>query len=258
VLNRGSAIVRSAGIWPRRLATLEVPGRRTGRVISFPVVIADHEGERYLVAMFGEGTNWVRNVRAAEGRAVVMAVARSCASRRSIRQRGRRSCAATSPARRELGPTSRLIAMRPWKSSSRSHRRSPSFASRPSRQQAVLRAEIVTRRLMLASALAAALGLLAAACGGGGHRGRETTSSTSTTLAAQQQGGQIFQARCASCHDARLAAQVTRDFPNIDDEIAVVTNGRASPLETMPSFGDVLTSAQIRDAVEYTRVQLGK
>jgi hypothetical protein len=47
VLNRGSAIVHSAGIWPSRLATLEVPGRRTGRVISFPVVIAGHEGERY-------------------------------------------------------------------------------------------------------------------------------------------------------------------------------------------------------------------
>jgi hypothetical protein len=71
VLNRGSAIVHSAGIWPSRLATLEVPGRRTGRTISFPVVIADHEGERYLVAMLGEDTNWVGNVRAAAGRAVL-------------------------------------------------------------------------------------------------------------------------------------------------------------------------------------------
>jgi deazaflavin-dependent oxidoreductase (nitroreductase family) len=71
VLNRGSAIVQSAGIWPSRLATLEVPGRRTGRTISFPVVIADHEGDRYLVAMLGEDTNWVRNVRAAGGRAVL-------------------------------------------------------------------------------------------------------------------------------------------------------------------------------------------
>jgi hypothetical protein len=71
LLNRGSAIAHSAGIWPSRLATLEVPGRRTGRTISFPVVIADHEGERYLVAMLGEGTNWVRNVRAADGRAVL-------------------------------------------------------------------------------------------------------------------------------------------------------------------------------------------
>jgi deazaflavin-dependent oxidoreductase (nitroreductase family) len=71
LLNRGSAIAHSAGIWPTRLATLEVPGRRTGRLISFPVVIANYDGERYLVAMLGEHTNWVRNVRAAGGRAVL-------------------------------------------------------------------------------------------------------------------------------------------------------------------------------------------
>jgi hypothetical protein len=70
LLDRGSAFAHSAGIWPSRLATLEVPGRRSGRVISFPVVIADYEGERYLVAMLGEDTNWVRNVRAAGGRVV--------------------------------------------------------------------------------------------------------------------------------------------------------------------------------------------
>ena len=71
VLNRGSAIAHAAGIWPSRLATLEVPGRRTGHIISFPVVIADYEGESYLVAMLGERTNWVRNLRAAGGRAVL-------------------------------------------------------------------------------------------------------------------------------------------------------------------------------------------
>jgi hypothetical protein len=48
-----------------------VPGRRSGRLISFPVVIANHDGERYLVAMLGEHTNWVRNVRAAGGRAML-------------------------------------------------------------------------------------------------------------------------------------------------------------------------------------------
>jgi len=52
--------------------------------------------------------------------------------------------------------------------------------------------------------------------------------------------------------------EVARDFPNIDDEIAVVTNGRVSSLETMPSFAGVLTTTQIRAVVEYTRVQLGK
>ena len=69
--NRMSALVFATGIWPTRLGTLEVRGRRTGRTISFPVVIADHEGERYLVAMLGDQAAWVRNVRADGGRAVL-------------------------------------------------------------------------------------------------------------------------------------------------------------------------------------------
>jgi hypothetical protein len=48
-----------------------VTGRRTGRAISFPLVMADYEGERYLVSMLGDGANWVRNVRAAGGHAVL-------------------------------------------------------------------------------------------------------------------------------------------------------------------------------------------
>jgi F420H(2)-dependent quinone reductase len=71
VLNRGQAVLHSAGIWPKRLATLEVVGRRSGRRISLPIVIADYEGERYLVAMLGEDAGWVANVRAAEGRAAL-------------------------------------------------------------------------------------------------------------------------------------------------------------------------------------------
>ena len=71
LLNRGQATLHSAGIWPKRLATLEVRGRRSGQQRSLPVVIADLEGERYLVAMLGEGTGWVANVRAADGRAVL-------------------------------------------------------------------------------------------------------------------------------------------------------------------------------------------
>lgn len=39
--------------------------------MSLPLVVADVGGERYLVSMLGEGTNWVRNVRAAEGEAVL-------------------------------------------------------------------------------------------------------------------------------------------------------------------------------------------
>jgi F420H(2)-dependent quinone reductase len=61
----------SAGLTPRRLAALEVRGRDSGSLRSFPVVVADYQGERYVVAMLGEGTNWVANVRAADGRAVL-------------------------------------------------------------------------------------------------------------------------------------------------------------------------------------------
>jgi hypothetical protein len=40
-------------------------------MISFPVAIADYDGERYLVSMLGANVNWVRNVRAADGNAVL-------------------------------------------------------------------------------------------------------------------------------------------------------------------------------------------
>ena len=58
----------ASGWAPKQLHSLEVRGRRSGRSIAFPVVVADYEGERYLVAMLGEGANWVANVRAAGGR----------------------------------------------------------------------------------------------------------------------------------------------------------------------------------------------
>ena len=53
------------------MKALEVRGRRSGRLRSFPVVVADCGGERYLVAMLGEGANWAANVRAADGEAVL-------------------------------------------------------------------------------------------------------------------------------------------------------------------------------------------
>ena len=71
VLNRMWAVVWGAGLWPGRMSTLEVRGRRSGRPVSLPVVVADHEGERYLVAMLGERSAWVSNVRAAGGSAVL-------------------------------------------------------------------------------------------------------------------------------------------------------------------------------------------
>ena len=40
-------------------------------VISFPVVSADYDSERYLVSMLGDRADWVRNVHAPSGRAVL-------------------------------------------------------------------------------------------------------------------------------------------------------------------------------------------
>ena len=69
--NNASAWVFGAGIWPERVAALEVVGRRLGRVSSFPVAIADLGGKNYLVSMLGDRANWVLNVRADGGRAVL-------------------------------------------------------------------------------------------------------------------------------------------------------------------------------------------
>jgi len=55
------------GLLPRRWVTLEVRGRRTGTLTRFPLGMADVGGQWYVVSMLGE-CNWVRNVRAAQGR----------------------------------------------------------------------------------------------------------------------------------------------------------------------------------------------
>ena len=65
------AAVFSSGVAPDYLATLEVTGRRSGRTISLPVVVTMLDGQRYLVSMLGDDAQWVQNVRAAAGRAVL-------------------------------------------------------------------------------------------------------------------------------------------------------------------------------------------
>jgi hypothetical protein len=71
VVNRGTAAVFASGLATDRLVTLEVTGQRTGRTVSLPLVMAVLDGERYLVSMLGPGAAWVRNVKAAGGRAVL-------------------------------------------------------------------------------------------------------------------------------------------------------------------------------------------
>jgi len=70
-LNRLWAAVHALGIAPDYLVTLEVVGRRSGRTIALPMVVAVVDGARYLVSMLGDDVAWVRNVRAAGGEAVL-------------------------------------------------------------------------------------------------------------------------------------------------------------------------------------------
>jgi deazaflavin-dependent oxidoreductase (nitroreductase family) len=77
-LSRFWVAALAVGLLPRRGATLEVPGRRSGRPTRFPLVTVEVDGHWYLVSMLGEDCNWVRNVRAAGGRV-------------TLRRRGRRT-----------------------------------------------------------------------------------------------------------------------------------------------------------------------
>jgi deazaflavin-dependent oxidoreductase (nitroreductase family) len=69
--NRVSGWWSGLGLPPRFMAVLEVPGRKSGHRRSNPVVIATVEGSGYLVSMLGSGSEWVKNVEAAQGDAVI-------------------------------------------------------------------------------------------------------------------------------------------------------------------------------------------
>ncbi|MBF6237516.1 nitroreductase family deazaflavin-dependent oxidoreductase [Nocardia otitidiscaviarum] len=71
VQNRASAWLFALGIAPHRVAALGIVGRRSGRLIWFPIVLTEVDGERYVVSMLGPDVNWVRNLAAAHGRAVL-------------------------------------------------------------------------------------------------------------------------------------------------------------------------------------------
>jgi deazaflavin-dependent oxidoreductase (nitroreductase family) len=55
-----------------RGVTLETRGRRSGKPVSLPVVVADYAGSHHLVSMLGGEANWVRNVHAADGQATLV------------------------------------------------------------------------------------------------------------------------------------------------------------------------------------------
>jgi hypothetical protein len=76
LLNRGWAAVHAAGLAADYLVTLDVVGRKLGKIVSLPLVMVAVDGQRYLVSMLGDDAQWVQNVRAAGGKAVLRAGSR--------------------------------------------------------------------------------------------------------------------------------------------------------------------------------------
>ena len=65
----------AAGPIPRLVpwaCVLDVLGRKSGAVTRVPLVIIRFRRSWYLVSMFGDDANWVRNLRAADGRAMIV------------------------------------------------------------------------------------------------------------------------------------------------------------------------------------------
>ena len=72
LLNRWFATVHASGRAPDHWVTLQLVGRRSGRTISFPLVMVVLDEERFLVSMLGRDVAWVRNLEAAAGHAVLL------------------------------------------------------------------------------------------------------------------------------------------------------------------------------------------
>ena len=70
-VNRFQGWLSGIGLPPSYVAALEVRGRLSGRTRSNPVVITTVDGKRYLVSMLGPESDWVKNVEAARGQAVI-------------------------------------------------------------------------------------------------------------------------------------------------------------------------------------------
>jgi hypothetical protein len=70
VWSRMYAWVSGLGLLPRILLTLQTKDG-SGRICATILVVATYQGQRYLVSMLGEGSEWVKNVRAAGGIAAI-------------------------------------------------------------------------------------------------------------------------------------------------------------------------------------------
>ncbi|WP_217995776.1 nitroreductase/quinone reductase family protein [Kribbia dieselivorans] len=72
VLNGLWSKIGASGVTRGVVTRLEVRGRTSGDPVTFPLMPVRVDGEFYLVAMLGERAQWVKNVRAADGHAVLI------------------------------------------------------------------------------------------------------------------------------------------------------------------------------------------
>ena len=111
-----------------------------------------------------------------------------------------------------------------------------------------------TPRALFAGLAVVAVATAFAACGG------ESAPATPTDPVLAQ-GQQIYNQKCASCHGkggnggmgVKLADVVEARYPNIDDQIAVIAEGRGS----MPGFGGQLSEEEMLAVARYEREVLG-
>jgi deazaflavin-dependent oxidoreductase (nitroreductase family) len=64
IINRIMKAMIGLGIGPGQMHMLTVKGRKSGKLYTTPISIVSQEGERYLVAPYGD-VGWVKNARAA-------------------------------------------------------------------------------------------------------------------------------------------------------------------------------------------------
>jgi mono/diheme cytochrome c family protein len=103
-----------------------------------------------------------------------------------------------------------------------------------------------TPRALLAGLVVVGAATVVAACGGG------TTPATPTDPVLAK-GQQIYNTKCASCHGPggnggmgpKLAGVVENRYPDIEDQMAVIRDGRSS----MPAFGGSTSSALSEDDI---------
>ncbi len=69
--NRVAGRMGAVGLGPSWQVRLEVPGRRSGKMTSAPLVVGEHRGDHYLVSMLGPGAEWIKNARANGGNVVL-------------------------------------------------------------------------------------------------------------------------------------------------------------------------------------------